>query len=347
VYLRGNIWWMKYYVRGVPVQESTGFTEKKDAENLLKQRIGEAAAGRRVGPEKTTISDLCALVVDDHRLRKLRDVRHVEWRISAHIQPLLGGVLAARFGPVQVRRYIEFRRSAGASDSTINRELSIVRRGFSLGMEQDPPVVHQQPVIRKLEEDNVRQGFLEPEQYERLLAEVPERLKAMLVCGYHTGARKNELRKITWEQVDLESGLIRLTSAQTKGKRDRLLPIYGVMARWLEHQRETCPPGSPFVFHGARMRPTDEHLDGWPEACVRAGLRGLMFHDLRRSAVRNMKRAGVQDLVAMRISGHRTRAVFDRYNIVDEMDVRGAAHELEAFSQRRKAERAAKLRQVK
>jgi len=173
--------------------------------------------------------------------------------------------------------------------------------------------VPQVPVIHKLPEDNVRQGFLEPDQYERLLVELPANLKALFVCGYHTGARKNELRRMRWDQVDFDARLIRLSAGQTKNKQPRTLPIYGDMRRWLDHQRETCPEDSIWVFHGAHNCPVDNHLNGWPEACKRADLPGLLFHDLRRSAVRNMKRAHLQDLEAMRISGHKTRQVFDRY----------------------------------
>jgi integrase len=338
---------MQYFVRGQIVQETTGFSNKADAENLLKQRIGEVAAGRRVGPERATIADLCALVVEDNRLRKLRDAQHVEWRYKAHIEPVLGSLLVSRFGSAQIRQYVTQRRAAGASDATINRELAILRRGFRLGAQEDPPLVQRQPVIAKLEEDNARQGFLEQDQYERLLEELPGRLKSLLVCAYHTGARKNELRRIRWEQVDFEGGLILLSAAQTKGKKARVLPIYGDMRRWLDHQRESCPAGSPWVFHGAHNYPVDNHLSGWTEACQRAELPGLLFHDLRRSAVRNMKRAGIQDRVAMEISGHRTRSVFDRYNIVDTADLQSAGERLEAYARQRKQERAAPLQRVK
>jgi integrase len=73
--------------------------------------------------------------------------------------------------------------------------------------------VQHQPAIPKLQSENVRQGFLEPEQYERLLEELPVNLKALFVCAYHTGARKNELRCIRWEQVDFDAGLIRLSAS--------------------------------------------------------------------------------------------------------------------------------------
>src|SRR5277367_5058228 len=152
IYRRGNIWWMQYYVRGRLIQESTGFTDKADAENLLKQRIGDAAAGRHVGPERATIADLCGLVLENNRMRNLRDARHVEWRYKANVAPILGRLPASRFGQAQVRQYVAGRRVAGASNASINRELAIVRRGFRLGPQEDPPLVHSQPAITVLEE---------------------------------------------------------------------------------------------------------------------------------------------------------------------------------------------------
>jgi len=347
VYRRGPIWWIQYYIHGVLMRESTSSEDKEEAKRQLSVKVGDVAAGRAVAPKRTTIADLCALVLADNRLRNLRDAQHTEMRYQANVEPLLGNLLASRFGPAQVRQYVTQRREAGVSDATINRELAIVRRGFKLGAQEDPPLVFRQPAIPKLEENNVRQGFLAPEQYEKLLAELPANLKALFVCGYHVGARKNELRRLQWPQVDFESGLIRLSGEQTKNKCPRILPIYGDMRRWLEQQQDMCPEGSPWVFHGSHGYPVDNHLNGWKGACERAGVPGLLFHDLRRSAIRNMKKARLQDLECMRISGHKTRAVFDRYNIIDEDDLADAGKQLEAYTRKRKQERAARLRRVK
>jgi integrase len=343
----GRIWYIQYYDHGRKISESSRYEDREQAENLLKDRMAGIASGREVTPSKATVADLCGLVLADYRLRKRRDTQHVEWRFKAHIEEALGSIRASRLTAAQIRGYVEDRRKADASDATINRELAILRRAFTLAMREDPPLVRRGPYVPKLEEDNARQGFLEPEQYERLLEELPVRLKALFVCGYHTGARKGELRKVRWEQVDFDAALLRLSAGQTKGKKARTLPIYGDMERWLRFQQNDCPNGCPWVFFGAHKQAVSLHLPGWKKACERAGLPGLLFHDLRRSAVRNMKRAGVQDKVAMEISGHKTRAIFDRYNITDEGDIGNAADKLEDYFRRRKQERAAKLRRVK
>jgi integrase len=248
LFLNGRTWWLRYYSNGQRETENSQLEDRSAAEDLLKQRVAEAAAGQiEVSAGRATIADLCELVLADHRLRKLRDAKTVEWRYLAHVKSAFGKIQASRATARHIGSYIEDRRSAGASDSTINRELSIVRRAYTLGMREDPPIVRKAPYIPKLEEDNVRQGFLEPEQYEQLLAELPANLKALFVCAYHTGARKNELRRALWDQVDFESGMIRLTVGQTKSKKARTLPIYGDMERWLRIQQESAK-GSAWVF---------------------------------------------------------------------------------------------------
>lgn len=347
MYQRGSVWWIQYYDHGHPRNESTGSADEDKARELLRQKVADVTAGRDLTPDSCTVDDLCRLVLADYRLRRLRDAKTVEWRYGANIKPALGDLRAAKVTGAIIGRYIERRRKDDAGDATINRELSILGRGFQLGSQEDPPLVRRVPRIPRLEEDNARQGFLEPEQYEHLLDHMPMRLKALLVCGYHVGTRSGELRKIRVEQVDFDEARIRLEVKQTKGKRARTLPIYGDMERWLRLQIDNAPKGCPWVFYGPRGAKIENHLRGWHDACDAAGMPDLLFHDLRRSAVRNMKRAGIQDKVAMEISGHKTRAIFDRYNIVDEGDIGSAAEKLGEYFGQRKAERAAKLRRVK
>jgi integrase len=341
VYLRGSVWWLQYFVNGRPINESTKTSDEAEARRQLKVKVGEAAAGKNVMPERATIADLCALVLADYRLRKLRDADIVRLRIEAHINPTIGSLLVSRFTPHQVRQYVELRRRGSASDPTINRELAIVRRGFSLALREDPPLIRRAPYIPKLEEDNVRQGFIEQGQYLALREALPDHLKTLLVVGYHCGNRLGELRKLGRTQVDLEAREIRVQKAQAKSKKPRTLPIYGDMVEWLEWQAKRRAPGSDLVFY-SNGKPLGSHLKGWERACAAAGLPDLHFHDLRRSAVRSMERAGIQRHMAMQISGHRTESVYRRYDIVVEGDLKAAGEKLAAYHQQ-----APKLRRVK
>jgi integrase len=138
---------------------------------------------------------------------------------------------------------------------------------------------------------------------------------------------------LKWAQVDLMAGKITLYPGATKNKHGRMIPIYGDMRHILEMQRQErdqCWPESPWVF-SRRGRRIVDFRDSWDQTCERTGVSGLLFHDLRRSAVRNMVRAGIPERVAMAISGHKTRAIFDRYNIVSERDLNEAAERIEQF----------------
>ena len=189
------------------------------------------------------------------------------------------------------------------------------------------------PFIAKLEEDNVREGFIEHAQYSALLNALPDHLKAMFVVGYHVGNRSGELKKLTWSQVDLKGGEIKLNRKQTKGKKHRTLPIYGDMAAWLDMQkthRDEMWPDCDLVFHYLG-RPIGSHMKGWSRACKVAGLNGLRFHDLRRSAVRNLERSGVPRKIAMSITGHKTESIYQRYDIVSQQDMSTAREKMNRF----------------
>jgi integrase len=223
--------------------------------------------------------------------------------------------------------------------------MAIVRRGYNLAMQEDPPVIRRAPKFPMMPEDNIRQGFIEHDQYERLLEELPTHLKAIFVSGYHVGCRKNELRNIRWPQIDWDARLIRLTMKQTKNKTARSAPIYGDMERWLRFQQQNCPEGCEWVFYSGsqhkshRGRRISEEFQGWQEACERAGVPELIFHDLRRSAVRNMVNARVPLKTIMEIIGHKTMKMLERYNIIDEANFREVGRTMQQYFEQKRRER--------
>jgi integrase len=178
-----------------------------------------------------------------------------------------------------------------------------------------------------LEEDNVREGFLEHDQYLALRNELPDHQRLILVIGYHLGMRRGEILKLRWDQVDWNTNLIRLERKQTKAKQARVAPLYGELRGWLDMAYAAREKDCPFIvsWKGAGI---SEVKTAWNKARQRAKVPGLLVHDLRRTAVRNMIRAGIPEKQAMRISGHKTRSMFDRYDITDERDIQLAGQKL-------------------
>jgi integrase len=212
---------------------------------------------------------------------------------------------------------------------------------FSIGARAQPRLVEHVPYIPMLKGEKVRQGFFEEEDYRALLAVLPEHVQVALTIGFWTGLRQGEILALRWGQVDLVLGTIRLEPGTTKNAEGREVPLIPeVHTRLLEWREKTTAqhPGCPWVcqYRGNRMT---HFRRSWVEGTQKAGLSGKLFHDLRRSAVRNMVQAGIPEGVAMRMSGHKTRAVFDRYAIVSSRDLELARTKLTELAQNRAAVR--------
>lgn len=237
--------------------------------------------------------------------------------------------------PDAIARYIDKRLAVGAANATINRELTALRRAMNLAVAAGK-LAHV-PRITNLREDNARKGFVSREQFETLQRELPTWLQSLVEAAYITGWRKSELVGLTWSQVDFAGGWLRLEPGTTKNREGRQFPLIAPLRCVLEAQRARTSALErkqhcivPFVFHDAGRRILS-FRKRWTSACKRAGVPGLLFHDLRRTAVRNLVRAGVSQTVAMRLVGHRTDSVFRRYAIVDEVLLAEGAAKLSAL----------------
>jgi len=252
-------------------------------------------------------------------------------RLKLHLRPIFGKIRANTLSTSQLKHHIAARLETGAAAATVNRELEFIERALRLGAQCDPPKVIKVIRVASLRENNVRVGFLDDAGYLQLRDQLPAYLKAVFVVGYHVGARVGELLSLRWEQLDFGNNQIILNPGTTKNEKGRTLPIYGEMKEWLliqQTERDGKHPTCPFVF-GHDGRRITEFRKAWASACERAGLKGLLFHDLRRSAVRNMRMAGVPENVAMQITGHKTRSIFDRYSIVGGQEIQDAADKLD------------------
>jgi integrase len=146
----------------------------------------------------------------------------------------LGICAPAEFTTKALNDYIEKRKKLGRKNGTINRELAHLLRAFRLGFQHDPQLVYRLPVIKALKEDNVREGFLEPENYRLILESLTEEIKPVFVVAYHLGMRTGELLALKRSWVDLEEGLIYVKGRVTKNREPKTAPIYGDMGPWLE-----------------------------------------------------------------------------------------------------------------
>jgi integrase len=341
IYRRGAIWWVQYWVRGRRIRESSESTKEADARKLLKQRIGEATTGKPVGPdvEKTTFGDLASMLITDYRVNGLRSVARIEDALEhlrgffggeriededenqkKRLQRYVGGDRAVTITSDRISEYVAQRQTEEAANATINRELAALKRAFRLGTKARK--VALLPEITMLDESsNVREGFIERAGFLKLHEALPADLKDPVTFLWLTGWRVGEMCSLTWASV--YSDAIRLRRENSKNKRGRELPLVGELAEVIERAREVRRPDCTFVFH------RDGEMIGsfrksWATACKAAGVAGLLVHDLRRSALRNLIRSGVSQKVAMQISGHRTGNVFDRYDITTPQDIAAA-----------------------
>ncbi len=331
------VWWISYYTHGRQIRESTDTADYGDAKEKLKQKEGDATKGRitKSMERKVLFSELAALVAKDYELNGYRSAVDIELRHRLHILPYFGNMKANRISESDIDNYILQRREEAATNATINRELVTIKRAYSLGIQKR--IVSDKPHIAMLEEDNVRQGFFEREQYDSIRKHLPEYVQPVGDFAYFTGWRKSEILTLQWRQVDFEAGNVRLEPGTTKNREARQFPFTSELRKVLEAQKEKrdalAKDGKicPWVFQ-RKGKPIGEFKHSWKSACIAAGLPGRLMHDFRRTAVRNLVRAGIPERVAMKMTGHKTRSVFERYNIVSEGDLKDAAARLDQFS---------------
>jgi len=356
IYKRGKTYWIKYYRNGKPFRESTRSHKEADAKKLLKRREGEISQGKIPGIyfDRIKFDELAKDLLLDYKINQKKSLPRVERSIK-NLKEFFGGFKGTEITSPMIQQYIERKLKCfcrrcnkafdqgsicpfcgsekvkkGAENATINRELSALKRALNLGARQTPPKVDRVPFIPMLKERNVRQGFLEHNEYVDLKEALPDYLKPIITFGYKSGWRLSEVLGLTWERVDLKNGIVRMEPGETKNDEGRtfyldseLKDIFRSLFRERRLDRQNV-----FIRDG---EPIKGFRKAWLTACKKAKLKGTLFHDLRRTAIRNMVRAGIPEGVAMKISGHKTRSVFERYNIVSDRDLKLATKKQEAY----------------
>ena len=360
-------WWIQYYRNGKVYRQSAGTTNRRKAEKLLQQKLAEIANHTFIDPkaERTLVKELAEDFLRDYRINGRKSLSDVEARWRLHLSKEFADLRASNVGNDQMTRYIAQRQTEKASNATINRELAALKRMFTLGVRARK--VYAMSNFPHLAEKNVRKGFIEDGQCQTIAKACSAEglwLRAMFEVGYNFGWRISELLNLKVGQIDLSSRTIRLEVGETKNDEGREVEMTPLVYALIQ-QCVTGKQSGDFVFTRAK-RPVRDFRGTWAKVCCKAGVGkmvcspcqsevvaddeqkgkwrcvrcsrswklkeldyvGLIFHDLRRTAVRNMVRGGIPERVARTISGHKTRSIFDRYNIVSKSDLREAARKL-------------------
>jgi integrase len=273
-----------------------------------------------------------------------RDTKKLEGRIAKHLTPYFQRRKMTDINGAVVNAYIARRLEKKAKTATVNRELAWLKHMFTLAMRAGKLMTR--PHIALLEENNARQGFFERDHYLAVLKHLPEELRPVVTFAYITGWRvKSEVLPLEWSQVDFKAGEVRLEPGTTKNGEGRTFPFTRELRTLLEAQqaeRERLKKRGkivPWVFFRMvalgrrgplRPKPIISFGKAFKTACRKAGCPGRILHDFRRTAVRNLERAGVPRSVAMKLTGHRTESVYRRYAIADDRDLRVAVERLDA-----------------
>jgi integrase len=341
VYRRGDTWWLVYWLRGERFRESAETCDEKQARKMLRDKMKLIHADQ-VGAhvfqtpkaDKLTIHDLLEALKADYTLRGKASGQNL-----SHIKRAdqdFGDMLATALTPERIDRYVQDRLTAKDRPAAVNRATQFIRQSFTLAVRNNRIV--RAPYIRRLsEKGNERKGFIEEGTYRKIRDLLPSYLQDMFTFSYCTGMRFGETVSLKWSNV--KGDTIELEALDAKTGEPRLIPMVGadlagVLARRRKEARKVKCDGistpATLVFHHNGHEIVDVRK-AWRTAVKRAGVPGLLWHDLRRSAVKNMDEAGVSRDAAMSITGHKTQAMYSRYNIVDTKRVRQALEQTQVY----------------
>jgi integrase len=359
-------WYIAYYLRGKEYRESSKSTNYNKAVQLLSRRLKRVHADQ-IGAQQFAGPRAEQIIVDElleslreYKLRNGRgDPRSALKILKAHWGKRLAVSLAGR----EIRRWQDELLKTGYAKATVNRLGQLLGQAYNLAR-QDGLLVSAPPISR-LPEQNRRTGDFPPGDFARLLDCLPEYLQDFVRWAKLTGWRAGSIRSLRWEELIDDKLWCR--AQYSKDREAHGMPLVGELHDIVERRR--AAKAGPYVFSYPDGRPIGCYKRAWITACCRAGLgklicpecggavneknccvrcttrwkrnklkyRGRIFHDLRRTAATELIRSGVPEIVAMKITGHATRSMFDRYNIVRDDDVRRALEQREAYTQKQHA----------
>ena len=330
--------WIQIFANGKRHRESTKTNKITEARRFLKQREGLVANGKNPAYSQLKFEGMEDLITKDYKINKRKSLDRLKNSLG-HVKKYFESMKADKIRPADIDNYIDERLKEGAMNGTINRELAALRRMGNLAIEKE--LIQRFPKIKMLKEvdkegkPNTRTDFFEHAEFLDLRNALPDYLKPVVTLAYESGMRRNEILSLRWDQADLPRGTITLELEMTKNDEGRIIYLSPELREILSDlwdARAKQENKIPYVFPNRKGTGQIVNMSkSWKKGLKRVGLEGKLLHDFRRTAVRNMVRAGVPESVAMRVSGHKDRSIFERYNITNEKDLKDASKQLKDY----------------
>jgi integrase len=354
VYKNGRLWWLSWYeatraadgsITRTRKFQSSGTDDKKLAQKILRSKL-QLIGGRRptvVDPQKVSYQDLREIYLNHCELNNRRSLKKDKegkpmLATFPRLDKYFSGWQAHEIDLAALKRFRVDGKAEGLSDARLNRYMATLRAAFRQAIKDDVITSAEAPAyFPTVAEPNEARGaiYVEDGWYEPLKKRLNEPLRSAFVMAYHSGIRVHEMLRLKWQDVDLKARIATLPAASTKTGHSRLVPL---------HADVKLKPGKPdeVVF------PLGNYRWQWYKACVavkagrwenngkgRKHYVGLLLRHCRHTFVRNASDAGLEEKRIMDITGHKTRATFDRYNIGRKEDVQHASSVLELAHKKR------------
>jgi integrase len=349
-----RFFWFSFTFNGKRIQKSTKVTNAREAEGIEKAAWTQLARGEvgiadKPEAERKTIGQLLDALTEDFKARKKDTAKNLN--LIAMVKAELGEHYADSFKTKDVVAYVarlrkpqksakKGRRAKSLSDSTIKHRCQVLSSAYELENRSredegiDPLHV---PHFPALSEGDPRTGFMTRAQFDVLLSHLPDNgLRDFCLFAYLVGWRKSAVAGLEWG--DVRDGNVYLRGVLSKNKKPYYVPILGELVELIDRRRqarsvetENGVTLSNLVFH-RNGEPIAEFRKSWATACKKAGREGQLFHDLRRSAARNLIRSGCSVDTAKRLGGWLSDSIFSRYNVTSEEDLQDAVERVSKYN---------------
>ena len=318
-------YWIEYYLNGKRTRERIG-RSKQAAENRLREVQTAKAEGRHIKKNKNetvTIGALRDWYLDLSEVKQRRSFSSIKKCLKICVAGIgdipVSQLTLNRLEKFRKQRLTEIseRKGRPVKPSTINRDVANLRAMLNKALDHSKIESNLIGRIKQLEENNVRQRVLSSEEFEMLYLHCPASLKGLVLTAYYLPMRQAEIMNLTWQEIDLKTGFIRLGGERTKNKTGRVVPLHPRIVDFFK--------SFPRPIHGGYIFGQSRRFNrkAFNKAVEDAGINDFTFHDLRHCAINNLRLAGNDHYTIKQASGHKTDIAFQRYNLVTEEEIKG------------------------